>query len=309
VSKVSIIIPVHKTTLFLKACIESALNQTHQFIEVIIVCNGGLTVQQCEDFINIKNKKLIFALSEEGRSKARTKGMQIATGQYLQFLDFDDVLYLDKISMQLRAIEASNQSQAVSITQWDIIENTLDHKILFNNDFLFVKPVLSGLELYHLLGKHKGYVMTAAWLIPKSNISKDLVWVDAPNDDAIFISEIIKPNSNLILVPKRLAAYRAHDSNTRHIRSREEFDKLILAWKTIESNLKGFQDSGVYKYFFNAYIYLIKYSINIKGYKLFYLYFKFLYYGVKARVPIIELTYSNFLLLKKGVLRVWRKIA
>lgn len=111
---VSIIIPIHKTTPYLKECVHSALGQTHKNIEVLAVCNGELSTQQCSDFLDIEDDRLYFMNSLPGRHCARNEGLKEAKGDYIQYLDYDDILIEDKIEKQLQDLDAM---EAISICQ------------------------------------------------------------------------------------------------------------------------------------------------------------------------------------------------
>ena len=101
---VSIIIPLHQTNNFFKNCLESALAQTHKKLEIILACNGELTVEQCKNFTLIEDKRLVYLKTANGRHNARNEALEIAKGEWIQFLDYDDYLFPTKIEEQLIAV-------------------------------------------------------------------------------------------------------------------------------------------------------------------------------------------------------------
>lgn len=304
---VTIIIPAHITTPFLKQCVESALNQTYKKIEVLIICNGTLTINACKNFLDIHDSKLIFSQSKEGRHHARNKGLLIAKGDYIQFLDYDDILFLDKIEKQLQTIQLFQEENLISISKWNLFNEKLKKNSDINLVYLFSKPKISGLEFYKLLGKHKGYIMTASWLIPKNSI-KNVLWEDVPNDDALFISEIINANTYIITVPSILTTYRNHTNNTRIIRTKKQLRKLIYSWKKIRKNLKKMNHYLVSRYFFNAHFYMLKYSVNCKGYHFFRLLWTFNFLGFRGKVPFFTILKKNKELFNKTTTLIVKKM-
>lgn len=92
--KISIIIPVYNTEAFLKECIESILVQTYSNFEIIIINDGSKdrSAQICE-YYSAKDKRIkVFHQENSGQSVARNRGISLATGDYIMFVDSDDYL-------------------------------------------------------------------------------------------------------------------------------------------------------------------------------------------------------------------------
>lgn len=93
--KISILIPIYNVPVeYLRNCLNSAINQTYDNVEVIAVDDGSTTdcIEQCKDLL--ENHKVKFIHQEnKGLSGARNTAYRNATGKYIMFLDGDD--YLD----------------------------------------------------------------------------------------------------------------------------------------------------------------------------------------------------------------------
>lgn len=100
---VSIIIPCYNCELYVSECIESALNQSHNNIEIICINDGS--TDGTEEILNKYSKKyeniVVHHIPNAGASAARNLGFDKSSGQYIQFLDADDILELNKIEKQL----------------------------------------------------------------------------------------------------------------------------------------------------------------------------------------------------------------
>lgn len=93
---VSIIIPCFNAEQYISEAIESALNQTYGAIEVIVIDDGS--TDNSTDIIARYNKQVCFVKQENGGpGAARNRGLDLAKGDYIQFLDADDLLGPDKI--------------------------------------------------------------------------------------------------------------------------------------------------------------------------------------------------------------------
>lgn len=107
-NKVSIIIPAYNVEKYLAECLDSAIGQSHQDKEIIII-NDGSTDSTAEIISNYQKKhREIIAITTEnrGQSSARNTGIEKATGEYIIFLDSDDWLEKETIESCLSALKA-----------------------------------------------------------------------------------------------------------------------------------------------------------------------------------------------------------
>lgn len=96
--KVSVIVPIYNVERFLKKCIESILNQTHRNLEVILVNDASPDNCEkiCQDFAEKDNRIIVIQNeSNRGLSAARNSGLDIATGDFIGFVDGDDWIEAD----------------------------------------------------------------------------------------------------------------------------------------------------------------------------------------------------------------------
>lgn len=102
---VSIIIPNYNYELYLREAIDSALNQTYEHVEVIVVDNGS--TDSSKNIIQSYGNRItsLFFQRNTGPSSARNSGVEIASGKYLIFLDSDDVLVSDAVMNFLHEFE------------------------------------------------------------------------------------------------------------------------------------------------------------------------------------------------------------
>lgn len=92
--KVSIIIPVYNTGKYVGRCIESVLNQTYSNIEIIIVNDGSTdnSLEICRAYAERDKRIWVFDQPNAGVSAARNYGLDLATGDYVLFVDSDDTI-------------------------------------------------------------------------------------------------------------------------------------------------------------------------------------------------------------------------
>lgn len=101
---VSIIVPVYGTEEYLPACIESLCNQTHTFIQIILVDDQSpdRCPQICDSYADKDPRIKVIHQKNTGVSGARNAGMDLATGEYIAFVDSDDELYPHAVEQLLQ---------------------------------------------------------------------------------------------------------------------------------------------------------------------------------------------------------------
>ena len=92
--KVSIIVPVYNTELYLEECLSSILNQTYDNYEVIIIDDGSIdnSYKICQRYCKKDNRFIYIKQKNSGVSAARNKAISCVNGDIIIFLDSDDYL-------------------------------------------------------------------------------------------------------------------------------------------------------------------------------------------------------------------------
>ena len=138
---VSIIIPVYNGEKYISECIESILKQSDKNFELIVVNDGSTddTDKICRKFDNIR----YFCQNNRGVSMARQKGLQMARGEYITFVDGDDTLkedFLEKLTAEIKEHDmvCCNSSDSVHYAEDIYIhsdETVADRKRIFKDYF------------------------------------------------------------------------------------------------------------------------------------------------------------------------------
>lgn len=91
---ISVIVPIYKTEQYLTDCIESIRNQTYKNLEIILVNDGSPdnSLSICEKFAAKDPRIKIVNRKNGGLSAARNSGLEVATGEYVAFIDSDDYI-------------------------------------------------------------------------------------------------------------------------------------------------------------------------------------------------------------------------
>lgn len=97
IPKVSIIVPVYNVEKYLDRCMESLINQTLKEIEIILVDDGSPDncPQMCDDYAKKDSRIKVVHKQNAGLGYARNSGLDVATGEYVAFVDSDDFVSLN----------------------------------------------------------------------------------------------------------------------------------------------------------------------------------------------------------------------
>lgn len=125
--KTSIIVPVYNTEQYLGECFESIFSQTQTEMEIIAVNDGSTDNSLCVlEHIKRKHPELIiYSQENKGLGAARNKGMELATGEYIYFIDSDDCL----VNTAMETCYHYAKSNALDILMFDAkIFGVLEHR-------------------------------------------------------------------------------------------------------------------------------------------------------------------------------------
>jgi teichuronic acid biosynthesis glycosyltransferase TuaG len=122
-SKVSIIIPYYRNKFFIMDALRSALNQNYKNFEIIIIYDDSskIDLEYIKKIVRF-NKKITLLINNKnlGAGYSRNKGIRHSTGEYIAFLDSDDLWDSKKLSMQIKFMRRNNFN--FSHTSYKIID-------------------------------------------------------------------------------------------------------------------------------------------------------------------------------------------
>lgn len=114
--KISVVVPVYKTPeQELRACISSILKQTYSKLELILVDDGNTQEYQkmCDNFSRDDSRIKVVHQKNQGVSAARNAALEIVSGEYLAFVDSDDLVVPNAFEVALEAIGRSGAQCAI----------------------------------------------------------------------------------------------------------------------------------------------------------------------------------------------------
>lgn len=135
---ISVIVPVYNVEKYLEECLDSIQNQTYSDIEVILVNDGSTDKSKdiCERYCKEDTRFKLINQANQGQSVARNHGVAASTGEFIAFVDSDDIIRQDYLEVLIRYL-----SEEV-----DIVESqfTVHKKEFFNENYKEINVIFEG---------------------------------------------------------------------------------------------------------------------------------------------------------------------
>jgi glycosyltransferase involved in cell wall biosynthesis len=295
---ISVIINCHNGEKFLKECIESVISQTYKNWELIFWdnCSNDSSAKIFNDFEDSRFK-YYYNETKVSLSKARNLAAEIATGEWIAFLDSDDYWYKDKLKNQINIIKNAIKEPSFVYSK-SIIKNS---SLKYNNSWS--KNILNSSSSLSFKNMPQGKIFSKLLFenfIPLSTalISKKKYFSKGPINESLNQAEdydlFLKLSIDEIVlysdIPQTI--YRIHDNNLSS-------NQLSLNFQEIYKILESYKGNPLYKKAISAHLgceiynllrrnkYLEIYQIKKRGYSFFTLImsvFHFIYFYLKIRL-------------------------
>lgn len=236
--KISVIIPCYNIEKYIEDTIESIFSQTYKNIEIIAIDDGSTdtTLQRLQK-LSVKDKRLkIYTKENEGVSKARNKGLDLSTGDYIYFLDGDDTIDINFFQDAMEKL--MNEAVEFIVVNYQIVneKNEILKKYDNKNELK-----ISNLNLLEELFLGKKFVNISSIILKKSLI-EEIKFLEKLKigEDVDFIRKVLIKNINqkTYIIPKYYFKYLKRKNSAMNSRinllaleesfnTKEKFHELI----------------------------------------------------------------------------------
>ena len=194
--KISVIIPIYNVEKYLRRCLDSVKNQTFTDWQAICVIDGSpdKSGEIAEEYAKKDKRFVVIHKSNAGVSAARNDGIKKATGEYIHFMDSDDIIDIDYYEKMLE-----NADNA------DIVCSGFVSNSKYSPNVVYGKKR----TLYTLFGKlfwSQALVRSFVWrylfktdFIKKNRLSFDTSLIS--QEDAVFLLQALEVSKKMVLVP------------------------------------------------------------------------------------------------------------
>ena len=240
---VSILIPAYNAERWIADTIKSALAQTWAKKEIIIVDDGSTdrTLSIARQFAS--NAVSVHTQKNAGAAAARNLALELCQGEFIQWLDADDLLSADKVALQMEEAGRCQGRSTLLSSAWGYFMYRLQ-----SADFR-PSPLwcdLTPLEWLSRKWEHNAHMQTATWLV-----SRELATAAGPwdtrllgDDDGEYFFRVIKSSDGIRFVPEAKVYYRiTNSSRLSHIgHSDRKKEAQFLGMRTQIDYLRSMQD-------------------------------------------------------------------
>jgi glycosyltransferase involved in cell wall biosynthesis len=204
---VSVLIPCYNAEKWLKQTIESVLSQTWPNKEIIIVDDGSTdnTLQILKQYESSTVK--VISQENKGGSAARNKALEYAQGDYIQWLDADDILAPDKIERQMKAASHLGNSRILLSSPWaEFYYRHHKAKFVPSNLWQDLNPV----EWLVIKFSEHVYMTNKAWLVSRTLTGLAGPWNERllRDQDGEYFCRVVAACEKVIFVPGARSYYR-----------------------------------------------------------------------------------------------------
>jgi glycosyltransferase involved in cell wall biosynthesis len=241
---VSILIPAYNSEKWIKETIESALNQTWPRKEIIIVDDGSRdrTFEIARKYES--NSVKVLSQENKGGPSARNAALSIAQGDFIQWLDHDDLLAPDKISQQLKKCETVNMDILLSGSFGTFYYNP--NRAKFNKTNLWRD--LTPLEYFLIKFSESVWLHPTSWLVSRKLTDLAGPWhvEKSPDDDGEYFCRVVAVSNGIKFVPEAKSYWRIGNyGSVSKTRSDKALEALFLSIKLSIEHLRHLEDSEV----------------------------------------------------------------
>lgn len=240
---ISVIVPVYNAEKYLDECMSSIINQTYSDLQIILVDDGSTdnSYYICEKY---KSDKRVMVIHKKngGAASARNEGLRNVKGDYIAFVDADDIVRLDYFDILLKTMIDMNAD--IVITSFAYSLST----IMNANEDVDSICILSGRDcVMENFGKLCVETVSPWVKLFKSQQFKGIFFPNGrvAEDEYVFY-KILYSLERCVYIPKKMYFYRKHESSVTTMRSIKMEEDKVNAFREKADYFKDRGDIELY---------------------------------------------------------------
>jgi len=218
---ISVVIPCYNGENFIRETIESVLNQTHLPLEILVVDDGSTdhSAQIAESF---GSPVRVIRQVNQGESVARNRGLDEAQGNWVAFLDADDLWMPEKLAAQVAAIEPSILAIHTNYRFFGGENESVD---------LAELPAALRYDLVRVCTLQNRHFNLSSLMVRKDYLGRFPTWTRYAEDLLYFAELLLHEPQGVALVPQELVAIRRHPQRqSADPRVQLHWHETLMSW-------------------------------------------------------------------------------
>lgn len=247
---VSVILPVFNAEKFLSQCLDSILSQTYQEWELIAVDDGSKdgSIEILKSYEKRDNRIHIISKENEGVSIARNIALEQTHGDYIYFVDSDDIVMPEALMILVEAMDSSHatfvksdflpideQGKQVFINKKQVIRRRYDGKVM-NSEKFFKKILMKEYFLWTCLFQKDIIVKNHIQFIPHCRLM----------EDAAFMADYLLYSDRNVYKDACVYGYRKYEGTVSTV-NKDYTEDMMLIKKHIQKYPKSYNHISLFK--------------------------------------------------------------
>lgn len=248
---VSVIVPVYNVEQYLKRCVNSILEQTEKNIEIILVDDGSpdSCPQLCDEFAAQDNRIKVIHQENAGLGMARNSGLEIASGEFVMFVDSDDYIVPYAIEILYHTAKTSNADTVLAGYYRKNTTKIQECLLPFKDECFEGKAEIINNVLINMLGSPQDYyddifLKRSVWgnlyslrLLKKNNIlfCSERKFI---SEDLIFDTEYYPIANKVAVSSKPVYYYCVNGESLTLSYNKDRFNKQVILFHELKRRAK-----------------------------------------------------------------------
>lgn len=229
---ISIIVPVYNVENYLSATIESILQQSYDNFEIILVNDGSTDSSGtiCDEWLLKDHRIRVFHKNNGGLSSSRNVGLELAQGDYIAFIDSDDLVEGSMLEEMASILDKDITIGIVSCSISTFIDGSDNFKTFLNAGS---SDIYSFYDYYRLVLQHKKDNSVCNKLYRKEILGKTRFIEGRINEDILFNVELFLQNldNKIFYIPKPYYHYRLRQGSITRQANPKAYDFILNAFE------------------------------------------------------------------------------
>jgi len=257
----SLIIPVYNTQSYIKECIESVLSQTFTDYECILINDGSTdnSAVICNEYKLMDNRIVMINQNNMGLSMARNNGINVSRGEYIIFLDSDDIIIDNNALSNLSDLIKTYNIDKPNIIFHSKLFTFADNNIYSNIDTMNDNIISLNIKIFlKIIKNQKSKVLLSSWtfsinrefLLKNNLFFKENIF----HEDDHFICRLLCSTDFLIINHRPFYGYRKFrpGSIMNIVNSKRLLDSIIIIKDLLELSKNEYlvYKKKIYSYFY-----------------------------------------------------------
>lgn len=268
-SLITVIVPIFKVEKYLNKCIESIVNQTYTNLEIILVDDGSPDncPAMCDEWSERDTRIKVIHKHNGGLSDARNSGMTIATGEYIAFVDSDDLIHEKYFEVLITAIKENNAD--ISACDIDFVNEADDVSLTASLPSEF--SIYNSEQALETLIKGCGFRAIACnKLFCAKLLFEERFIEERYHEDEFFTYRILAKAQKLVYINSKMYYYLQRENSivnsvsVKHLDALDAYIERLDYFKSNFPNLYKADKPSVCKACVNLYISIADFPSDIK---------------------------------------------